>query len=595
MAGKAIFRISKLKSFVAIAGAERHNYRIRTTLNADPKRRQDNFTFMGDAERPLVELARERIGEQKIRKNALLAIEVFISASPEYFRPEAPDRAGYWEKEKFEAWLAANQVFLEQEFGAWRILRAECHLDESTPHIHAVVVPLTTQGKLSYRQLYGGKRTDLSALQDRAWLAVADLGIERGRKGSQAQHQSVQAWYAEMQQPLGAELDAETVQTQLVDRARMARENQQLREQAAALAQTLEKRNHEKQELLQQHRSLQQQAQTSQAEMLDWKAKYEALIDPLRSLPLEQIAEALCLEFRSGKWCQEEHQIRINGMQFYDWHESQMQGGGGAIDLVMHVLRSDFKSAVAWLADRFGETAVEIAGSYHAQMVAQEAEIPGFAAPDEAPEQWPTIRADFVSQQLPGALLDQLHEQGLLYADEQGAAIFVQRDLQSRSVTGAYRLSRDGFSGTLLGSDRAKGRFYWLRGGAATDAVQQVVVGQTPIDALAIGLIEPLPKVRTMYLSADGTLPLAYLQGLAAKQVRVALNRDAVGQQLAEVMREGLPKVKVVWPEQVGWMESLRMGRERAVRQGLKEQAKETHAKLGASHPRNASNDGFSY
>jgi hypothetical protein len=572
MAGKAIFRMSKLKSFAAIAGAEHHNRRTRTTLNADPDRLDANFVFLGDADRPLVELAQEKIGPQKIRKNAVLAIDVFVSASPEYFRPEAPEKAGDWQGDRVTAWLEANEIFLAQEFGVGRILRAECHLDESTPHIHAVVVPLTATGKLSYRQLYGGSRTQLSALQDRAWAAVANLGLERGMKGSQATHQAVQEWYAEMLQPLGADLDAETVRVQLADRAHVAREYQQLKHQAATLAQTLAERDQEKQTLLAQTRSLEMQLKTSQETSATWKEKYGALVDPLRSMSLEQVAAALCLESDDKPrptWRHQGHQIRINGSQFYDWDETQMQGGGGAIDLVMHVLRSDFKSAVAWLADRFGETAVQIAGRDHAQRALQEAESPRFVAPDAAPEQWPAVHAYFVSQQLPGALLDQLYEQGLLYADEQGAAIFLQRDLVTRSVTGAYRLSRDGFSGTLLGSDRAKGRFYWLRGGVATDVVQQVVVGQTPIDALALALIEPMPKVRTMYLSADGVLPLAYLQGFVAKRVRVAMNRDALGERLAQEAREELPQVKQVVPEQEDWVESLRVGRARSVRQQM--------------------------
>jgi Plasmid recombination enzyme len=578
MAGKAIFRISKLKSFVAIAGAERHNRRTRATPNADPDRRQDNFTFMGEADRPLVELARERIGAQKIRKNALLAIEVFISASPTYFRPEALERAGYWDKEKFEAWLAANAVFLEQEFGSQRILRADCHLDESTPHIHAIVVPLTVEGKLSYRQLYGGKRTELSALQDRAWLAVAELGIERGQKGSQAQHQTVQAWYADIQQPLGADLDAETVRVQLADRARMARENQQLRDQAAALAQTLEKRNQEKQELLQQNQLIQGQLLTSHAQAIEWQEKYGQLVDPLRSVSLEQVAAALCLESDDKSrptWQHQGHQIRINGSQFYDWDESQMKGGGGAIDLVMHVLRSDFKSAVAWLADRFGVVAAQIAGREYVEATAQQAECPEFVPPIASSPTWPKMRADLVAQQLPGALLDQLHEQGLLYVGEEGNAIFLQRDLVTRSVTGACRLSGDGSGGTMLGSDLAKGRFYWLRGGDATDAVQQVVVGQTPIDVLALGLMEPLPKVRTMYLSADGVLPLAYLREFAAKRVRVAMNRDTLGERLTQEAREELPQVKQMQPEGVNWVESLRVARARSVRQLVQEHIKD--------------------
>jgi hypothetical protein len=482
MAGKAIFRISKLKSFVAIVGAERHNYRIRNTPNADPQRRQDNFTFMGDAERPLVELARERIGEQKIRKNALLAIEVFISASPEYFRPDTPEQAGYWEQENFTAWLAANATFLEQEFGSRRILRAECHLDESTPHIHAVIVPLTDQGKLSYRQLYGGKRTQLSELQDRAWLAVADLGIERGRKGSQAQHRTVQAWYAEIQQPLGAELDEETVRVQLLDRARLERENQQLKQQAAALSQTLEKRNQEKQVLLQQNVLMQAQLQIAQAQIATWQEKYG-------DLPLQE-----------------------------------------------------------------------------------EDDLPRFEPPIAMPDNWAKVQANLVALQLPGKLIDALHEQGLLYADDAGDLVFLQRDFQTQAITGAYVQRKEGVGEMVLGSEPRLGRFYWLRGGKAGDRVQRVVVGQTPLDALALGLMQAEPKVRTMYLSADGVLPLDYLRGVATGQIRVAMNRDEQGEQLRLEAKESLPHVKQVQPTKVDWIESLRSERESVIRQLIERQ-----------------------
>jgi Plasmid recombination enzyme len=571
MAGKVIFRMSKLKSFAAIAGAEHHNRRTRTTLNADPDRLDANFVFLGDADRPLVELAQERIGAQKIRKNAVLAIDVFVSASPEYFRPEAPAKAGNWQGDRVTAWLEANEIFLAQEFGVGRILRAECHLDESTPHIHAVVVPLTATGKLSYRQLYGGSRTQLSALQDRAWVAVADLGLERGMKGSQATHQAVQEWYAEMLQPLGADLGAETVRVQLADRAHLARERQQVKQQAATLAQTLTERDQENQALLAQTRSLEAQLKTTKEQAATWKEKYGALVDPVRSLPLTDVAAALCLELGAESWRHEGHQIRINGTQFYDWDETQMSGGGGAIDLVMHVNRSDFKSAVAWLADRFGVVAAQIAVREYVETTAQQAECPEFVPPIESSPAWPKIRADLVARQLPGALLDQLHEQGLLYAGEEGNAIFLQRDLVTRSVTGAYRLSEDGSGGTLLGSDRAKGRFYWLRGGDATDVVQQVVVGQTPIDVLALGLMGSMPKVRTMYLSADGVLPLAYLRGFASKRVRVGMNRDALGERLAQEAREELPQVKQMQPEGVDWVESLRVGMARSIQQQMRD------------------------
>jgi Plasmid recombination enzyme len=571
MPGKAIFRISKLKSFGAFAGAEHHNNRSRETKNADADRTKDNFVFLGEGEGELATLARERIGDQTIRKNAVLGIDVFISASPEYFRPDDPSNVGYWESDRVAQWVEANTAFLKQEFGEERILRAECHLDESTPHIHAVVIPLTDKGKLSYRQLYGGKRSELSALQDRAWEAVEHLGLERGMKGSQAEHREIKDWYAEMQRPLAPDLDLETVRVKVADQGLLEQENQQLRKQAAALAKTLEKRNGEKQQLLQQNILMQGQLKSTHEQAESWKAKYEKLVDPLRSVPLEKVAEELCLESDPNRstWRHERHQIRINGTQFYDWHESQMKGGGGAIDLVMHVNQSDFKSAVAWLDDRFGEEAVQIAASHHAQVVAQEAERTRFESPIPSPEQWASVREYYVSQQLPGGLIDGLHDQGLLYADDEGNAVFLQRDLATKEVTGAYRQSGDSFSGTVLGSDRGKGRFYCLLGGTPTDEVKRVIVGQTPMDVVAIGVMEAMPAKRTMYLSADGVLPTAFLQGFSPEQVRVAMNRDELGQRLTQEAREELPQVRQVMPEEEDWVRSLRAVQGRSIQQQM--------------------------
>ncbi len=54
--------------------------------------------------------------------------------------------------------------WLDDQYGD-RIVRAELHLDEATPHIHAYLVPLDERGKLNCRGLFGG-RAKLSKFQD---------------------------------------------------------------------------------------------------------------------------------------------------------------------------------------------------------------------------------------------------------------------------------------------------------------------------------------------------------------------------------------------------------------------------------------------
>jgi hypothetical protein len=147
--------------------------------------------------------------------------------------------------------------------------------------------------------------------------------------------------------------------------------------------------------------------------------------------------------------------------------------------------------------------------------------------------------------------------------------VFLQRDLATKEITGANRQSGDRFSGTVLGSDRGKGRFYCLLGGAPTDEIQRVIVAQTPMDAVAIGVMEAMPAKRTMYLSADGVLPTEFLQSFSPEQVRVAMNRNELGQRLAEKAREALPNVRQVMPEEEDWVRSLRAVQGRSIQQQI--------------------------
>ena len=77
--------------------------------------------------------------------------------------------------------------------------------------------------------------------------------------------------------------------------------------------------------------------------------------DAVRGIPLESILQqwgAVRDRCDKAKWRLGEDSFSITGAKFTHWQRSA--GGGGAIDLVMHVCRMDVRSAVAWLEQQFG-------------------------------------------------------------------------------------------------------------------------------------------------------------------------------------------------------------------------------------------------
>ncbi len=159
----AVCKIQKIKSWGMLKGNEAHTARERDTPNANPE--VNNIRIIGDSSNlDLATLVRHAIGSQKIRSNAVLAVEMLLSASASYFRPNALQEAGTYDKQRLDNFVEASVDWLHSSWKE-RVVRAELHLDEITPHIHAYIVPLDERGKLNCRALFGGK-IKLSELQD---------------------------------------------------------------------------------------------------------------------------------------------------------------------------------------------------------------------------------------------------------------------------------------------------------------------------------------------------------------------------------------------------------------------------------------------
>ena len=182
----AIMRAKKLANMGSVAASMQHCYRERETHNADQERTPDNQHLVAKSTDEAMGKLRDLLPEKR-RKDAVLAVEYVMTASPEWFAQATPEQ----EKVLFQRSLQ----WLADKYGADRIVTASIHRDEATPHLSAFVVPLTQDKRLSAKEFIGS-RDKMRADQTSYAGCVADLGLERGIEGSKATHQTIQQHYA---------------------------------------------------------------------------------------------------------------------------------------------------------------------------------------------------------------------------------------------------------------------------------------------------------------------------------------------------------------------------------------------------------------
>ncbi|MDY7558966.1 MobV family relaxase [Pseudomonas sp. CCC3.2] len=126
---------------------------------------------------------------ERRRKGAVLCIEYLITASPEAFARHGgtmPDTGGYFDRAI--AWLKARH-------GGANIVCAEIHLDETTPHLVAYVVPLTKDGRLSVRDFLGGAAKLRKMQTDFHHWSEKPFGLSRGIERATATLHKVGQYY----------------------------------------------------------------------------------------------------------------------------------------------------------------------------------------------------------------------------------------------------------------------------------------------------------------------------------------------------------------------------------------------------------------
>lgn len=194
---KAICRVAKVKGAGSIAGKSAHNYRLAEVPNADVQRRHLNQEYINTYNQlaPAIDNRIHETGIQRIRQDAVRGMEFILTASPEAFKRNEVGQVT--EDYRSSKWVTANLEFMKRQYGA-NLVAFTLHQDEKTPHIHAVVVPITPDGRLSAKELFNPKT--LRQLQTNYALAMQEFGLERGIEGSRARHVEMKHIYGLQQQ-----------------------------------------------------------------------------------------------------------------------------------------------------------------------------------------------------------------------------------------------------------------------------------------------------------------------------------------------------------------------------------------------------------
>lgn len=555
----AIIRFEKVKSWSDVAAMSAHWDRSRPTPNADPSRTPKNRVLVGQG--TAEQAVRAGLAGLEPRKNAVLAMEAVLTASPEFFEQATPA-----DKQK---WLSESISWLKTTYGR-NLVSAVLHVDESTPHLHAVILPLDQRGKLNARELFN--REHLRHVQQSYPSALKELGLQRGIERSRATHTDLKTYYGAITQPVPAVaykplpaapglLDrsdaklavwAKRIQSDTVSAISPAFSIHAQKSKTVALAQKRER---------EQARAV-SKAERERDYHLSNTAELQQHAAALRAIDLREVAQALGYEHQSGRdvWKSGDSTLTLTGPKFFD-HEAQ-KGGGGAIDLAKHATGHSYPDALKWLADRFGvqrsvSTALEPEREKLSQQIEKTEPVP-FTAPAARFSSEDDVEYYLTRKRgLSGDLVRSAIAAGDVYGDDRKNAVFLRRDLTTKAVTGCMKRGTQPTRFIQVLGDKKKG---WYSYGDQQKP-RVIAICESAIDALSFYDLQRRTGAHAglLVISTDGCgeVPAGLSERYPGAKIIAAQDNDKAGDALAAKIRERYPHCERMKPQRKDWNEDL--------------------------------------
>lgn len=184
--GYAVVHMMKIKSG-AVGGIQSHNNREhepKTNPDVDMNRSEDNYDLIpcDNYKRSIKEKLSNLVENSRaVRKDAVVVCNFIVTSDNETMDALGADR----QREFFQD----SVKWFSDRYGADRVLNATVHMDETTPHLHIGVMPITQDGRLSAKAIF--TKTEMKAIQTEFARDVGEkYGLERGVEGSERTHLS---------------------------------------------------------------------------------------------------------------------------------------------------------------------------------------------------------------------------------------------------------------------------------------------------------------------------------------------------------------------------------------------------------------------
>ena len=267
----------------------------------------------------------------------------------------------------------------------------------------------------------------------------------------------------------------------------------------------------------------------------------------VRGIPLESVLRLSGAQpdrYDQRKWHTAQGVLSVTGAKFMNWNCGR--GGGGAIDLVIHLHNLGFAQAVHWLSQSFPD-------SFQPE---PDRLLPKgtLAIPPPEPSKLGRARHYLIGERaLPSTLVDPLIQSGALYADSRANAVFLLLGKENQPVGAELRgTTQRPWHGLAPGSQKDLGFF-------ATPArpLAATILVESAIDAISCFALYPQHRC----ISTAGARPNPrWLAPLIAQGhlVYCGFDADHTGENMARAMIALHPTVQRLRPPHHDWNDVLK-------------------------------------